>query len=101
MTESEFENPEHLRKYLNTRMQRSENDAEFSSLISNTEICAGLTEAFNTKDHIKIMALSKVWQRKISEAINDALELEAFSSEYIANLLEQEDALSRCSLLFI
>ena len=46
---------------------------------------------FNTKDHIrKIMALSERYGReKISEAINDALELEAFSSEYIANLLEQ------------
>lgn len=91
----DFENPEHLRKILEYKKNAKDQKMmqNFLLLSPNTEIYyAGLKQKrFNTKDHIrKIMALSERYGReKISEAINDALELEAFSSEYIANLLEQ------------
>ncbi len=91
----DFENPEHLRKILQYKKNAKDQKMmqNFLLISPNAEIYyAGLKQKrFNAKDHIrKIMALKERYGReKISEAINDALELEAFSSEYIANLLEQ------------
>jgi transposase len=91
----DFENPEHLRKILEYKKNAKDQKMmqNFLLISPNAEIYyAGLKQKrCNTKDHIrKIMALAERYGReKISDAINDALELEAFSSEYIANLLEQ------------
>lgn len=91
----DFENPEHLRKILEYKKNAKDQKMmqNFLLISPNAETYyAGLKQKrCNTKDHIrKIMALSERYGReKISDAINDALELEAFSSEYIANLLEQ------------
>jgi len=91
----DFENPEHLRKILEYKKNAKDQKMmqNFLLISPNAEIYyAGLKQKrFNTKDHIrKIMALAERYGReKISDAINDAIELEAFSSEYIANLLEQ------------
>ena len=45
----------------------------------------------NSKDHVrKILALSELYGReRVASAIDDALELGAFSSQYICNILEQ------------
>lgn len=46
---------------------------------------------FNVKHHVqKIVALSEIYGHEaVSRAIRDAFEFQAFSSEYIANILEQ------------
>ena len=51
---------------------------------------------FNPRVHTaKIMALSEVYgPDKVARAIEDAFEFAAFSSDYIANLLEQRDRLT-------
>jgi hypothetical protein len=48
---------------------------------------------FNVLHHVRqIVALSEIYGRdKVARAIEDALEFQAFSCEYIANLLEQQD----------
>lgn len=50
---------------------------------------------FNVLHHVRqIVALSEIYGRdKVARAIDDALEFQAFSCEYIANLLEQQDRL--------
>src|SRR4029077_13516305 len=50
---------------------------------------------FNPRVHIaKIMALSEVYgPDKVARAIEDAFEFAAFSSDYIANILEQRERL--------
>lgn len=47
----------------------------------------------NVRDHVhKIVALSELYGREaVAQAISDALTFAAFSSDYIANLLEQRD----------
>ena len=91
----DFENPEHLRKILeykkNAKDQKMMQNFLLISPNAETYYTGLKQKRCNTKDHIrKIMALAERYGReKISDAINDALELEAFSSEYIANLLEQ------------
>ena len=93
----DFENPEHARKILeykrNARDQKMMQN--FLLICPNAEAYyIGLKKKrFNSKDHIrKIMALVQRYSvESVAGAINDALELEAFSSEYIANLLEQRE----------
>jgi hypothetical protein len=93
----DFENPEHVRKILeykrNARDQKMMQN--FLLICPNAEAYyIGLKKKrFNSKDHIrKIMALVQRYSvESVAGAINDALELEAFSSEYIANLLEQRE----------
>ncbi len=92
-----FENPEHVRKILeykkNARDQKMMQN--FLLICPNAEAYyIGLKKKrFNSKDHVrKIMALVQRYSAQaVASAIDDALELEAFSSEYIANLLEQRE----------
>lgn len=95
----DFENPEHIRKVLEyKRNARDQKMMQSFLLISHNaqDYYAGLKQKrFNSKDHVKkILALSERYgKEKVGRAMDDALELEAFSSEYIANLLEQRERL--------
>lgn len=93
----DFENPDHIKKLIEYK-KNARNQKLMSSFLQISskapEYYAGLkNKRFNAKNHIrKILALSDAYgKEKTSTAIEDALELEAFSSEYIANLLEQRE----------
>lgn len=91
----DFENPEHLRKLLEYKRNAKDQKMMQNFLLISSDAesyYSGLKQKrFNVKDHIrKILALEERYGReKVAVAIKDALDLEAFSSEYIANLLEQ------------
>ena len=93
----DFENPDHIKKLIEHKKNARDQKlmSSFLQISSRTpEYYAGLkNKRFNTKNHIrKILALFETYgKEKTSAAIEDALELEAFSSEYIANLLEQRE----------
>lgn len=93
----DFENQDHIKKLIEQR-KNARDQKLLSSFLQLShkapEYYAGLkNKRFNAKNHIrKILALSETYgKEKASAAIEDALELEAFSSEYIANLLEQRE----------
>lgn len=93
----DFENQDHIKKLIEQR-KNARNQKLLSSFLhlshKASEYYAGLkNKRFNSKNHIrKILALSETYgKEKTSTAIEDALELGAFSSEYIANLLEQRE----------
>lgn len=95
----DFENPEHVRKLLEYKKNaRDQKMLKFFFLICPnaekyyTEL---KLKRLNSKDHVrKILALSELYgNEKVASAINDALELGAFSSQYICNLLEQRGRL--------
>ncbi len=93
----DFENPEHVRKLLEHKRNAREQKMICSFLAITAkapDYYTGLKEKrFNSKDHVrKILTLcDRYGRKKTASALEDALELGAFSSEYIANLLEQRE----------
>jgi hypothetical protein len=91
----DFENPEHVRELLDQR--RKARHAHL--LLSFYGLCPRAEEYYmrlqerrlNAPTHLsKIMALADIYGRdQVAGVIEDALVFEAYSSEYIANLLEQ------------
>jgi len=95
----DIENPDHPRELLQQRRKASDQKL-FLRLLALTP----KAEAFhrelqqrrmNSLHHVrKIVALSEIYSTdKVARAIEDALEFQAFSCEYIANLLEQRQRL--------
>jgi len=90
----DIEDPDHPKQLLQQRKNAEQQKmlANFLSLSANAEIYyQNLKEKrLNPCRHIrKIMALSEIYgKEKVIRALDDALELQVFSSEYIANLLE-------------
>jgi len=96
----DFENPDHLKELLAQR--RNAREARlllaFYALSARAEEYHRQLEErrLNPRTHInKIVALADIYgQEKVARAIEDAFAFEAFSSEYIANILEQRERLS-------
>ena len=89
----DFEDPDHPKALLAQRKNAREQKilARFLSLSTNAEAYYhGLAKRFNPQHHIrKIVALSEIYDPEmIARAIDDALHYQAFSCEYITNLLE-------------
>jgi hypothetical protein len=90
----DFENPDHPRALLalrrNARAQRQL--ARFLALSPTAETYYAELAArrFNARHHVnKIVALSEIYGAEaVARALEDACHFQAFSSEYIANLLE-------------
>jgi transposase len=91
----DFEHPDHPKPLLLQRSRAREQRLlqRFLSLTPKAEAFYRQLQEhrFNTLHHVrKIVALSEIYGvEKTVRAIQDALEFHAFSSEYIANLLEQ------------
>jgi hypothetical protein len=93
----DFEDPEHGKELLGQR--REARDAKL--LLRFFGLCPRAEEyylqlkihRFNPRQHIaKILALSEVYGcDKIARAIEDSFEFQAFSSDYIANILQQRE----------
>jgi hypothetical protein len=93
----DFENPDHGKELLERR--HAARDAKL--LLSFYALCPSAQEyhrqlqdrRLSPRHHIaKIMALSQAYGTdKVARAIEDAFEFQAFSSDYIANLLEQRE----------
>jgi transposase len=96
----DFEDPEHGKELLDQR--RAARDAKL--LLGFYGLCPRAEEYYlqlkihrlNPRQHIaKIMALSEVHGcDKIARAIEDSFEFQAFSSDYIANILQQRERFS-------
>ena len=96
----DFEDPEHGKELLDQR--RAARDAKL--LLRFFGLCPRAEEYYlqlkihrlNPRQHIaKIMALSEVHGcDKIARAIEDSFEFQAFSSDYIANILQQRERFS-------
>ncbi len=96
----DFENPDHVRDLLDQRRKAR----EAHLLLSFYALCSRALEyhqkleerRFNARFHIaRIMALSEVYGKdKVIRAIEDAFVFDAYSSEYIANILEQRERLT-------
>jgi transposase len=95
----DFEDPDHPRELLQQRRKASD-----QKLLQRLLALSPRAQAFyqqlaerrlNVTHHVrKIVALSEIYgTEKTARAIADALEFEAFSCEYIANLLEQRQRL--------
>jgi hypothetical protein len=93
----DFENPEHVKELLDQRRAARE-----SKLLLAFYALSPRAEAYhqqlaerrlNPRQHIAmIMALSETYgPEKVRRVLEDAFELQAFSSDYIANLLEQRE----------
>jgi len=95
-----FEDPAHVKKLLEEKRNAKDQKLlrAFIKLTPNAEkYYLGIKEKrFNTAEHIrKIMTLSEIYDiGDIRTAINDALEFKAYSSDYIANILEQRKRLT-------
>lgn len=93
----DFENPDHIKKLIEHRKNARDQKllSSFLQISSKAEeYYTGLkNKRFNPKDHVrKILVLCESYGKdKTAVAMEDALELGAFSSEYIANLLEQRE----------
>ena len=93
----DFEDPDHVKELLERRGKARDAKAlmSFYALSPHAEQYAlALQERrFNPRQHIaKILALAEAYGReKVARAIADAVEFQAFSSDYIANLLEQRE----------
>ena len=91
----DFEDPEHVKKLLEERRNAKDQKLlrAFLKLTPMSErYYLGIKEKrFNPSEHIrKIMSLTEIYgSDDIRRAIDDALEFKAYSSDYIANLLEQ------------
>ncbi len=95
----DFENPDHPRALLQQR-RRAADQKVLQRLLSLTPkaeaFYRGLAERrLNVLMHVrKIVALSEIYGPELTRrAIEDALEFQAFSCEYVANLLEQRQRL--------
>jgi transposase len=91
----DFEHPDHPRALLQQR-RRARDQKLLQRLLSLTAkaeaFYQGLTERrLNVLHHVRqIVALSEIYgSERAARAIEDALEFQAFSCEYVANLLEQ------------
>jgi len=95
----DFENPDHPRALLQQRRRASDQKLLLRLLALTPKAEAfyrGLQERrLNALGHVrKIVALSEIYGPEHTiRAIQDALEFQAFSCEYIANLLEQRQRL--------
>jgi transposase len=95
----DIENPDHPRALLQQRRRASDQKLllRFLNLTAKAEaFYHGLAERrLNVLHHVrKIVALSEIYgAEKTARAITDALEFGAFSCEYIANILEQQQRL--------
>jgi transposase len=95
----DIENPDHPRALLQQRRRASDQKLliRLLSLTPKAEaFYQGLVEQrLNAPQHVrKIVALSEIYgTEKTARAIQDALEFGAFSSQYIANILEQRQRL--------
>ena len=93
----DIENPEHAKPVLERKRRANEQQIfkRFLSLSPRAEeYYRELAERkLSWRTHLrKIMALAEVYGAdKVARAMNDALEYQAFSSEYIANILEQRE----------
>jgi transposase len=91
----DIENPDHPRALLQQRRRAADQKLllRFLNLTPKAEaLYQGLAERrLNVLHHVrKIVALSEIYSPEaLARAIHDALEFDAFSCEYIANLLEQ------------
>ncbi len=91
----DFENPGHVKKLLEEKRNAKDQKLlrAFLKLTPMSErYYLGIKEKrFNPSEHIrKIMTLAEIYgSDDIRKAIDDALEFKAYSSDYIANLLEQ------------
>jgi transposase len=96
----DFENPDHIKELLDQR--RKARDAKlllrFYALSPRAEQYHHqlAQRRLNPRTHInKIVALADIYaQDNLARAIEDAFDCEAFSSEYIANILEQRQRLA-------
>ena len=96
----DFENPDHIKELLDQR--RKARDAKlllrFYSLSPRAEDYHRqlAQRRLNPRVHInKIVALADIYgEDNLARAIEDAFDSEAFSSEYIANILEQRQRLA-------
>jgi transposase len=96
----DFENPDHVKELLDQRRRAR----QAHLLLGFYALCPRAQEydrrleerRLNARVHItKIMALADIYGKdKVVRALEDAFEFEAFSSEYIANILEQRERLS-------
>lgn len=96
----DFENPDHVKELLDQRRRARQAHLlpGFYALCPRAgEYYRRLEERrLNARIHItRIMALVDIYGKdKVVRALEDAFEFEAFSSEYIANILEQRERLS-------
>ncbi len=96
----DFENPDHVKELLDQRRRAR----QAHLLLGFYALCPRAEEyhrrleqrRLNARVHItKIMALADIYGKdNVVRALEDAFEFEAFSSEYIANILEQRQRLS-------
>ena len=93
----DIENPEHAKVVLE-RKRRANQQVIFKRFLALSpraeEYYRQLAERkLSWRGHLrKIMALAEVYgPDKVARAMDDALEYQAFSSEYIANILEQRE----------
>jgi transposase len=96
----DVENPDHVKELLEQR--RAARDAQL--LLRFYALCPHAEEyllqlkerRLNPRQHVaKIMALSEVYSPdRVARAIKDSFEFQAFSSDYIANILEQRERFS-------
>ena len=95
----DFENPDHPRELLAQRRKAQDQKVVMSLLALSPKAEAFYQELqqrrLNVIQHArKIVALSEIYGTyKTARAIEDATEFQAFSCEYIANLLEQRQRL--------
>ena len=94
----DFEDPDHPKALLAQRKNAREQKllARFFSLSCQAEAYyQGLAKRFNPQHHVrKIVALSEIYDAEMmARAIEDALHYQAFSCEYITNLLESRTRL--------
>ncbi len=91
----DFENPDHPRELLTYRRKAREQKIMMRFLAISPKAQDYYqelaTRRFNPNHHIqKIVALSEIYgNENVAKAIEDALYFQAFSSEYINNILEQ------------
>jgi transposase len=91
----DFEDPDHPKPLLEQRKKARDHQVfkRFLALSSQAERYYQELEQrrLNPPHHVrKIVALSDVYgQEAVARALNDAIEYQAFASDYIANLLEQ------------
>jgi transposase len=96
----DFENPEHVKELLEQRRaaRGGKQLQAFYALCPCAEafqrqLCE---RRFNASSHVaRILALEEIYGReKLVRALEDAFELEAFSSDYLVNLLEARERLT-------
>lgn len=95
----DFENPDHPKELLQQRRKANEQKLLMRMLTMTPKAETFYQELqqrrFNVNLHVrKVVALSEIYGvEKTARAIDDAVEFQAFSCEYVANLLEQRQRL--------